>query len=437
MQNSDSTGQLDNRPKKAFSITAWLGENALWLVLLTTLLGFALGELYRHIYALLAILGVYYAVRYRKPLAADERIRLLLILFAGIWLPMVIATVDAESFERSLRTSLRFCAYLFAAVSIIHLAGRQRFEQRLLFGSFILMLLISLDGLLQWATGSDLLGYPAYADKRIVGIFYPRPYMSLFLAIFSPLYYEAVRRLSARYRFAWLSLIPLFAAIVLGASRTAWMLNIIATAGYAYFYIRTQSARPWRKIVLRAAGISVVAVLILLQSDWLEQRMVVVGDLFSGNATLANQATSQRLPLWQSAFDIAQKYWVNGIGPRGFDAYYESHIPKNDPWFKQNGAQPHLLLLEVAAETGVIGLLGYLLFYLTLIVKLFSALSRNHLQAIPWGLSALVAAFPLSSAMPLYGFYYAQLVWLPLTLFLALLGDRSQASEPLESAAGE
>ena len=133
-------------------------------------------------------------------------------------------------------------------MAILYHTGNERTEHKLLFACYGVMLFMSLDGLLQWATGSNIFGYPSFSDRRIVGIFYPRPYLSLFLAIFSPVYYEAVRKLSVRYRWAWLSLFPLFAVILLGASRTAWMLSFFATLGYGYYYIRSQQQKSWRKL---------------------------------------------------------------------------------------------------------------------------------------------------------------------------------------------
>ncbi len=398
----------------------WLRDNSLWVLLLASFIGFAFSELYRHIYMLIAISGLYILFKHRKTLVFDPRIKYFVILFASLWLPMLIALIDAEYMQRSLSTTLRFFAYFLAAIAIIKLVDTQHVTNKLLFGTYMVMLLMSLDGLLQWFTGSNVFGYPLFNGRRVVGMFYPEPSLTLFLAIFSPLFFEALRKLQPKYGWVWLSIIPFVTTIILGGSRTAWMLFIVAVLLYGIFYLRTRTVVSWKKLLLQGFVIVLFGGVALSQSNGIQERALVITQLFSGDYVAANAATANRLPLWETAVSMAVDNWVNGVGPRAYSMTYEKYAKAEDYWINQKVRQPHLLFLEIATDTGVIGLMGYFLFITLLLRRLWSLSGDHQSDAIPWGICAVVAAFPLSAAMPLYGHFYTQLLLLPLTIFVAL-----------------
>ncbi len=401
-------------------IKRWARSNYLWVILLLCFTGFAFGELYRNIYALIGISGLYLLIKHRKSLSVDPRMRYFALLFMCLWLPMLTALVDAEYLQRSLGTTLRFLVYFLAAAAIIRLTLTQQIAHKLLFGTYAVMLFMSLDGILQWLTGSNILGYPLYNGHRVVGLFYPEPSFTLFLAIFSPLFFEAVRKIQHQYRWAWLTLIPFVTAIILGGSRTAWMLFIIAILYYGVFYLHTQKEIRWKQLLSKGAAVLLLVGIAMAQSSWIQERAAVVSQLFSGDYNAANIATANRLPLWETAVTMAKDNWLNGVGPRAYSASYEKYAPAGDFWLDHKVRQPHMLILEIATDTGLIGIIGYFLFLGVLFRRLWRLSGSHHTDAVPWGICAAVAAFPLSAAMPLYGFFYAQLVWLPLTIFVAL-----------------
>src|SRR5690606_35768581 len=91
------------------------------------------------------------------------------------------------------------------------------------------------------------------------------------------------------------------------------------------------------------------------------ERMNRTLQLTHGNARDVDHALAGRLPIWKTAAAMAQAHPVNGVGIRGFRHAYEDHAAPGDPWVAQGGAMhPHQLLLELASETGVIGLFAWL-----------------------------------------------------------------------------
>jgi len=80
---------------------------------------------------------------------------------------------------------------------------------------------------------------------------------------------------------------------------------------------------------------------------------------------------------------------------------------------------PHLFLLEVAVDTGVPGLIGYLLFFMFLGRRLFD----KRIEIALCSLVVMLALFPLNSAVSFYSYFTGNFLFLTLALLIALDRD--------------
>jgi O-antigen ligase len=145
--------------------------------------------------------------------------------------------------------------------------------------------------------------------------------------------------------------------------------------------------------------------------------------LFSGNYEKANQATSLRLPIWAVAARVAKDHWINGVGPRGFRYIYPRYVPKDDFWMRidpmHGPNHPHQFLLEVVAECGGIGLMGYM-FALFYWIRFGITASRNKMHdALPWIAAVFVAIMPINAHMAFYASFWSCITWWLLAISLA------------------
>jgi len=410
-------------------LKASLRENYLLIILISIFAGFALAPIYRHIYALLAINAVYFILKDFRNIRQNPHIRQFMVLFLCLWIPMLVSLVDAEFFNRSVSTTVRFIAYPLAAIALIMFAKKQPID-KLLLSCYFVLLFLSLDGILQWLTGTNIVGHPPYRDQRIVGMFYPEPSLSLFLATFSALFFESVRLLQQKYNFAWLSLIPLIMVIILGASRSAWMLFALSSAIYTLYFLRCQTDIQWRQFIIKGIAVILLSGIAIIQSEYIQQRLDLASGLFSGNKEQINIATSARVPLWETAAAMTEAHWINGVGPRAFTLSYDQHSDENNFWHGIHVGQPHLYLLEISSETGAIGIIGYASLLLLLLRMLWKRSHHGFHASMPWGISALIAAFPLNSTIPLFGYFGAQMLWFPLTVFIILSTNKVKTDKP-------
>ena len=78
---------------------------------------------------------------------------------------------------------------------------------------------------------------------------------------------------------------------------------------------------------------------------------------------------------------------------------------------------PHMLFLEVAIETGILGIAGLIGVLFLLCHEMLKPQSRFELPV--WLLCALVAWFPLNAHLAFYGSYWSTLAWLLIPAGLA------------------
>ena len=375
---------------------------------------------------LMAVVGAaMLAVSWRKWWGI-RAVRLMALVFLCLWLPMLPALVAATNFDHSLLTTMKFLRLPLAGVFMVTVAASPTDRRNLLFGVFAIQLFWCVDALWQFAFGEDFLGYP-WKGQRIPGLFYPKLHMVLVLAVFLPIYLEAVRRLAARRVVCWVFLVPLLLVLALGGGRNAWIMASVSGALYLAFIMLRAPVRPgWGRVALWVAvGCTVLAA--MYQSvPMLERRVDNTLGLFSGDFDRMDAASGRRLSLWHTALMIFEDNWLTGIGPRGFRHAFADYAPPEGFWMRREppgATHPHQLVLEVGAETGLLGLLGYCLALGTVVSTFARAGAQERRQMMPWFVALVVAWFPLNSHMAFYGSYWSNVGWWLLCAHLGAIRD--------------
>ena len=404
---------------KPFAVGAFIREYWSGLLILLVIIGFISKSLYNIPFSLMALLGLCRAIKAPERLWADPFQRHYSWLFLCLWLPLLCALPDAENIPRAARTVFPYLRFLFAGLFIIQELSRHRRRiEFVLAGVFFIVLFWCVDASLQFFLGRNILGYP-YRGGDITGMFYPRNTISHICAVLSGLCFFYILRHSAKTRVVWLALAPLFFVVLLSGRRAAWiMLALSATAFVVYACL---AARNKRTMLTYAALASLclgalLSLTILFHAPTNAHFNRTLG-LFSGDYETMDIATSRRLPLWQTALTAFKLNPLNGIGPRGYRYVYQDYSSTHDYWLSQT--HPHLQILEIMAETGLIGLGGYFLF-LYLLLRGFMR-RKNRAAEFPFLLPVLVALFPLNAHMAFYGSIWTSVSWWLIAFYCACL----------------
>lgn len=395
----------------------WLRVNYKWLLILSCLPLFATKAIFSVPIAVMGAIGSYRLIRDPHIIIRDPLLRMLWLCFLCFWIPMLASLPDAVNVSHASRTVFSYLRFPLAGIFVIQELRNPQMFKKLMLGTFAIVAFWCLDGLLQFFRGSDLFGYP-YDRDQLAGMFYPKMRIGHVTATLAPIYFESVRRYSKQYKFVWVLLIPLFVVIFLSGKRAAWVMLAVACIGYSFLLIRKRAS-------LKALLLSMVMVLatlgLLVTQDLpVRERIDSTAGLLSEEYETVDSATSYRLSLWETAYSMASAHWFNGVGPRGYRYVYSDHAKAGDFWLKRGSAgptHPHQMLLEIAAETGMIGALGYLLFWLVIAHHFLR--SSTDLLTCSWLLGAMIAIFPLNVHMAFYGTYWSSIFWWLMSIALA------------------
>jgi Lipid A core - O-antigen ligase and related enzymes len=149
-------------------------------------------------------------------------------------------------------------------------------------------------------------------------------------------------------------------------------------------------------------------------------------DVYGTDLKYLDKVSNHRLPLWEAAARVSLDHWINGIGPRGFRYVYDDYRPKEGKYdweFKNGSTHPHFALLEISAETGLIGLAGIFILMFLLFKQLNSLTDVQKLYILPWYLGAVIAIVP-NIAKAFYSSF-----WLSMILCMVFIGIANVADE--------
>ena len=379
--------------------------------------------------AALAVLGLARLALERVQLRSAEY-RFLCIAFLCVWLPMLASLPDAVNFLESFRKTASFCIYFLAGVYAVGAYRRFRELGWVVVGVAAICGVWVLDALWQFHTGADWFGIPYSEGARLTGMFYTGR-VGYLLASFAPLVFEAIRRASLRWRWSSVLLVPYLLTIALSGSRASWGALAIATVGYLLFLAcwaeHPASGRKGRRRGT-IAGVTVAAVLAVTltayawpgvaERAWksLQPRVESLSEVWTGDREKLELAISYRPTIWETAVNMWSAHWLNGVGPRGFFHAYRDYNPEKDYYLIHDGTHgaaktPHMQLLEIAAETGTIGLSGYLVLAIAFLARL-RRLERGAFRSVyPYALALITALFPFSGHLGFYGVLSSGVIW--------------------------
>ncbi|MFT4580520.1 MAG: O-antigen ligase [Gammaproteobacteria bacterium] len=382
---------------------------------------------------ILFLLGTWQIIRNPKDILLNANAKFLLSIFACVWVPMLLSLPDAENPIRALKTTGLYVHYLPAALYISYMLRDLIVRRIVLVGIVVIVGFWCFDGIIQLLTGKDLFGYP-YDGAVLKGAFYPKQRFGLVISVFAPLYLYAVSQLATRSRWAWLLLLPLFVVISFSLKRTAWIMLAAALVTYLACFFRPSRANL--RFSALSSGVFLALICIALCCvPKIRTQVTDTLDIFSSDFETADIATSHRLSLWDTGFSIVRSNWLNGIGPRGFRTVYASYADPDDFWIlrgKKGQTHPHLMILEVLIETGMIGLLAYCVSIFLLVSRLWRRRLDDKAATVCL-IVGFVAWFPLNAHLAFYGSYWANIAWLMIAVGSTSTAVSDAASISLES----
>jgi len=385
-----------------------------WLVVLYLVLA-PFKTLYEAPMAFMAIGGLLLMLMQPRAMLGVPGVRLLLGLGLLIWVPMVLSLPDAVEQGRAISTTLTFLRYLFAGVFIAVAMSEAQVRGRLLMAAGAILAFWAVDATIQVLVGKNFLGNPMTVG-RVTGVYFPRITLGHAIATMSSILLFWLGRMSMTRGVWWMLLtVPLAVTVFMSGSRVAWgmlAISLLLMAGY-WFWIAGRAA--WRRMVPIVLVALVMAGGFLATQPSFLLRVNLAAGLVSGDEEKISQATSLRWDIWKVAGRVFSDHPINGIGPRGFRYIYAQYAEPGDSFVNPKTGlgitHPHQLMVEVAVETGVIGLAGYFAFLIVFLRAVWRAGKDRLREAWPWAAAAFISFFPLNAGHAFYGGKWGCIVW--------------------------
>lgn len=348
---------------------------------------------------------------------------LVLPLFACFWLPMLASSPDSVLPAKSwwhTAAALRFPA---AALSMAVLLHAPSARWRVLRWTAYLLLFWAVDGFVQLLFGSDVFGI-AMNPERLNALFVKKyQFYGPTLAMLSPLLLEYARREWPAWAWA-VSFTLILGAVMISGMRSGWLSMAIVLATYGVLMFQREN-RELRRTMLT---VPVLAILIIavsyLASPLFQQRLQLTRAVAEGTSEAIDYASSERMPIFVTAWRMFRHHPVNGVGVRAFPRAYLRYADADDIHIVKSGGKSgathaHNVVLEVMADTGSIGLVGLILGVLLAVRAWRAAPPAQRQDAFPAVLALALVLFPLNSHFAIYGTYTSSLIWFLIGLWAA------------------
>ena len=338
-------------------------------------------------------------------------------------IPGLLSLPDAVDFDRALSTAARFVAYGLAGLLFLRLSpGESQWPNTVLWMTGLLVLW-SVDGIFQEWRGVSLSGYPLFTGlpeghkvAGSMGLDYGPN-----LAMLSPFLFETLRLHGRRLPVLWLAVPLLAVAVSLSASRYSALLLLVSAMLFGALWLRGRSSSHyWTPIFVVVLSIGGLLLPIMLVPHLAERLLLLSGSLSASEAE-ANAALAFRPELWKASWVLFTENWVNGVGLRGSSGAMYPMLAASDFFpdaMLSRTWHPHLGILEIATDTGLLGVLGYLLFLIMVARWMSVTNSAGQGAATTFLCIALLAMFPLSAALSMYSFPTGSITWPALALAL-------------------
>jgi O-antigen ligase len=349
-------------------------------------------------------------------------------LFLCYWIPMVASSFDSYMPEKSWSKSLAAIRFPMAAISMGVLLQAASHRWLVLRWTAYVLVFWAADGFVQLVFGVDLFGVAMNPDRLNALFFSKYQFYGPVLAMLSPLMLEYARRRWPAW--AWVvSFALILGAVMISGMRAGWLAMFMVLATYMLLMLRHENKDLRRaSFAIPALALTVIAASYAI-SPMFQERVARTLAITQATEAALNEASSLRVPIFRASVRMYKAHPINGVGVRAFPEAYREYADADD-YHLQNArndenrtshdaTHAHNVVLEAMADTGSIGLLGFLA-GMVLGWRRWRHMTPAHRhEAFPFVLALVLILFPLNSHFAIFGAYTSMLIWFLVGLWSA------------------
>ena len=305
--------------------------------------------------------------------------------FIFFWVFLIISSIQSELPTYSITSSLPYIRFLFFSLSVWYLIDRkENFVKNFTLILMYTFIVVIIDGYIQYFSGSSIFGYhyqggrltALISGEKIIGTYLSRLYPLLIAT--AMLTYTKSKKIS----FLLLIIFVLIDVLIFLSGERVAFFNLMLSAILFIFLIN-----KWKKLRILSFLTSIILVLFITMIDIKVTNRMIFKTLDQTN--ISRELGNKRFLFseeHQNFYTTSLKMFYNnpllGIGPKMY-----RHICKDDQFFNWTknypivhscSTHPHGTFFQLIAEIGIIGIIPYILAFISIIYLFF----RNFLNTI-------------------------------------------------------
>ena len=291
------------------------------------------------------------------------------IFFLIFYFYLLFCSFVSQDMEFSFKSTLpyiRFFVFIIAFSFFFQKIKKNNFFYFL----FTLLLILLIDSLVQKITGTNLIGFEQFHPARISSLFRDQLILGSFTIKLLPILLGVLylSNIKNKKTFEILSVLSSLLLILLSGEKSALILIILFFIIYLFF-LQIKLIYKFLYVLL----ISCVAIVALMQLPLVKKRVFIDGFNNSGKGKYIYSRVHDSN--YKTAINIYKKYNIFGSGPNTF----RKVCKEKDILHDQYGCSthPHNYYLQLLSETGIIGFLSIIIFYIFIMVIFFELILKK------------------------------------------------------------
>jgi putative inorganic carbon (hco3(-)) transporter len=340
----------------------------------------------------------------------------------------VISVIFTFSIPPSLRglfgKEFKFIAIYFMVIEVVNSSKRLEILLKIIIASIVM---VTIDAGWQYFSGVDFLrGYPLTQLKASFGT---ANSFAGWLIVIIPLLLSLlstekfINKKTKILLFALIAILCLF--LLITYKRGAWIAFAAGLILMGYYLIKNASLKAKKMFFFVTAGLLAVFLILpqpirdriksLGRISFKYNKICTVNDRLKSILTM--DVNSDRILLWKEALAMIKDHPIIGTGLNTYAVAVKQY-----KLFDKGGRYPHNSYLQMAAETGLLGLSSFFLILFIFFKTGFRYLNQKK-KTIALGLTAGICALLLQSCVDthLYALQFAVLFWFMLGLTVSVV----------------